>query len=136
MKTLFSDDIFGGRGFAPFGLAQAETAYSIFEDISGFIGVSEDDINKLFDKIPKEKWGDYQDRYKECREMGSTTTKGVACFYKLYRDMKKEADAADAAAMTSGATLTPRPSSSGFPYLPVGIGVLAATGLVVFMATR
>lgn len=133
MRTLFSDDSFGGRGFAPFRMAQVETAYSLFEDISGFIGVSEDDINKLFDKIPKEKWGDYQDRYEECREMGSTTTKGVACFYKLYRDMKKEADAV---AITSGATLTPRPSSAVFPYLPVGIGVLAATGLVVFITTR
>jgi hypothetical protein len=133
MRTLFSDDSFGGRGFAPFRMAQAETAYPIFEDIFGLIGVSEDDIDALFDKVPPEKLGAYRDRYRECREMRPTSTESISCLHKLYKDMKEASETAEKA---RAALPTPRPSGADFPILPVGIGVLAATGLVVFLATR
>jgi len=138
MRTLFSDDIFGSRGFAPFNLAQAttrtpETAYSIFDDIFGLIGLSEDDFNALLNKVPEEDMGVYRDRFRKCKELKPTSTESISCFRKLYKDIKEASDAVEAAATRPGAT---RPPEAGFPILPVGIGVLAATGLIVLLATR
>lgn len=135
MRTIFGAEVFGGRSFQPFSLAQArapEQAFSVVGDILEAIGVSEDDINDLLAKVPKETLGAYQKRFEECRAMGVTTAKGAACMYDLYQDMKKDVDGKPAAPPPP----PPRPPEAGFPILPVAIGGLAAAALVVFLATR
>lgn len=133
MRTIFSGESFGQQTFTPFRLAQAgapQSAFSVFGEILNTIGISEQEVTDLLDKIPKEAVGQYQQRLDDCKAKGVTTTEGAACIYKLYVDMQAAADKPPAP------VVVPPPPASSFPVVPVAIGGLLLAGLVVFLATR
>jgi hypothetical protein len=136
VKSIFSSEVFNPGRFVPFRLAQAaapapEGAFNIVGDILDTIGVSEEDINKLFDKIPTSAVGSYKAKLEACKAKGVATPEGAACLYALYQEMKAASDAPKAPAPPP-----PPPPASTFPVLPVAIGGLVLAGLVIFLATR
>lgn len=134
MKSIFSSEIFNPGRFVPFRLGQGvtpESAFNIVGDILETVGISEDDINKLFDKIPSSSVGPYKAKLEACKAKGVASAEGAACLYALYQEMKAAADAPQA-------PVPPPPPAqpSTFPVVPVAIGGLVLAGLVVYLATR
>lgn len=132
MRTIFSSESFGRQAFVPFRLAQApqQTAFNVFGELLSAVGISEDDLNKLLEKIPSNLVGQYQAKLDACKAKGAATPEGAACLYALYQEMKAAGD--------KPATAPPPPPApaSTFPVVPVAIGGLLLAGLVVFLATR
>lgn len=134
MNTLFS--------FAPFRrfdlgshvrLTAGGSPYlgqGVFSTLLKDIGLSSD-IESLIAGLPEAEKSFNRDRWNECQKMGLTTVKGAACALGVIEDIK--------AGKTSAATATPtKPATapSGFPIVPVVIGLAAAGGAVWYFASR
>lgn len=131
MRTLFTNAPFSRFDLGRHALlSSSEGAYSIFSSLLNDVGVSEEDVNKLFDKIPSSLVGSYQKQLDACKAMDITSSKGAACLAKLYIDMKAAADKAAVAA--------PRPPAapSSFPVVPVMVGLAVAGGLIYVLVKK
>jgi hypothetical protein len=136
MRSIFLDGgTFGGARFAP-ALAQAR-GIPFLQDILETVGLDEERINELLDKIPKESLGVYQKKLDDCRAKGVTTGGGALCLYQLFQELKDVVEGRRPAERPAAAAPPrPRAPEDGFPIIPVAIAGVVVAGLVVFLATR
>jgi hypothetical protein len=109
--------------------AAPQSAFSI-TDYLNKVGLDAGDIDKIQDpKFKEEAKADYE----KCKTKGLDTAEGLACIaalgVKVYAKLKEEESRPAAPVVVS------KPQES-FPWIPVGLGVVAAGGLVYFLATR
>lgn len=134
MKSLFSNQQFArfdlGRHMLSQGVTAApQTVFSI-EDYLNKVGLDSGDIDKIQDKQVRDE---FKAEYDRCKEKGLTSTDGLTCLaalgVKVYQKLQEEES-------QPLATVPIARSEESFPWIPVTLGVVAAGGLVYFLATR
>lgn len=112
-----------GIGLRQLTLAQGPPAAYALEDILA-------QIAKIADAETRRQ---LEMRYQSCKEKDLLTPEGIGCLASLTADLVK-------AIQTQGKLpikpLLPPPAPMAFPIIPVAIAVLAAGGLIWFLATR
>jgi len=104
---------------------------SVVTDVLKDVGITENDINGLLDKIPSEAAGPYRAQLDDCKKKGLTTAEGAACAYALYQAIKEGRPVTP--------TTLPRPvvqQPSSFPVVPVLLGLAATGGLIYYLTQK
>lgn len=130
MKSIFGRQVFQAD-FVPRRLSQA-TAFNVFTDIFEKAGISEDTINDLIGKLPETSAKEYRARLEECKNIGLTSGEGVACLYRLFRDLKS----GEVSQKVPGPVVPKTPTASSFPTVPVVIGAVVLAGVGIYFAVK
>lgn len=139
MKTLFVNAPFSRYEVGWNGPALGQIEIPFLGDLLALIGVDEQEIQDLIQQIPTENLSEYKARFEECKAkakdvpLKEAALKAGPCFYQLYMDLKNAVKGGPSGPPQP--VQPPPPPPSEFPWVPVGIGVLATGALVYFLAT-
>lgn len=112
-----------GLGLRQLTLAQAPPAVYALEDV----------LSQIVKVADAETRRQLEAKYQSCKEKGLTTAEGIGCLASLTADIVK---ALENQGKLPVKPPLPPPAPTSFPIIPVAIAVLAAGGLIWFLATR
>lgn len=102
-----------------------------FKDLLPGVGLTPGDIDKIQDPAVR---ADFKTAYERCQGFGLDSAKGIACLAELAAKVYAKLESQGNAPLTPIAPVQ-QPASS-LPIIPIAIAVLAAGGLVWFLATK
>jgi hypothetical protein len=104
-----------------------------FKDLLPAVGLTPADIAKVEDPAVR---ADFKTAYERCQTMGLDSTKGIVCLAELGAKVYAAISAQGKAPITPVTPIAPASSTGSLPIIPIAIAVIAAGGLVWFLATK
>lgn len=101
-----------------------------FKDLLPGVGLSPSDIDKIKDHAVRDE---FKTAYQRCQGFGLDSVKGIACLAELGAKVYAKLSEQDKLPITPIKPVVPQES---LPIIPIVIAVIAAGGLVWFLATK
>lgn len=102
-----------------------------FKDLLPGTGLDASDIDKIKDPAVRDQ---FKTAYQRCQGFGLDSVKGIACLAELGAKVYATISSQDNLPITPIKPVTPTDTS--LPIIPIAIALLAAGGLVWFLATK
>jgi len=134
MRSMFMSAQFQRFDLGKHALSQAvvmgpQSAFAL-NDILGKVGLDPSDIDKIEDPAVR---ADLKASYQRCVDKGLDSIGGITCLAELGAKVYAKLNEQKAAPPIQYQPVQP---ASTFPWIPVTIGLVAAAGLVYFLATK